>query len=648
MPLAGLSGRSLPSKTMNVRHLMPIVAVMLTLVTGCASQPHFVDSIGTPQDGNARQLTVLPVKGVGPDVGRALGENMAWGLREAGYPAYYATESGPDRPFVRGEVDEIEIGSQVVWLSLRWLVYDVGERLHGIHRHQVAISLDDWTSLSPKTIALIVTEAVPAVHERAASLIFPGGYAPPPKLAISSDRQLASLSGSTDGGTVIVSGDGLAVVGPDESFETAQFEPVFEPAAREPSPEAPSTPTPAEPELESVFYAPAPPKPEEPVMPQVAVPEADTVAGGDFNLGGGLEASATVPKPPGEDRETFIDVSAIESLGGSLVENEPASGEAVSDDLGSSIASKPEASDPDEPQIEAASSPFSQIDDTASQLSEPDVLTPEAAALVTTDPWLTIAEPVTPQEVAEADDEASAEGAVVDAPLSETVVFEQPPPPAPPSAPETVDETVDQTGGAVVGTADPLPEPVIEPLPEADVEALPEPVPPPAAESAPVENKATEVAAGSVSAGDLGVKAPMIITRPIFLVRGVQGAPGDGNVALTRSIREALRRIDVPVTDDPQSATHVLQGGVRVDSPFAGRQKVRIVWQVTGIDGSVVGQAMQENQVPQGSLDGAWGATADAVSVGAVGGIAKLFKNPVPGTAPAGLSQPDLPHVGND
>ena len=628
---------------------MATLGLMLALLAGCSSQPHFVDAISVPEPGEGTRLVVVPVDGIGPDVGRALGEDMAWGLREAGYPAHFAdTPTGQD-PYVRGEVGDIEIGSQVVWLGLRWLIYSADGRVQGIHRHQVAVSLDDWTAVSPRTLTMIVAEAVPAVHERAAPLVFPGGVKP--NLAVSpggEGAQFASIgvSGNTD--TIVISGDGLAIVGPNESFETAQFDPVFEPAAVDvPEPAAGS----AQPEIEpeSVFYAPAPQKPATPELITLApktsttktepvnqMPSSDTsdVSSADFDAG---------PAPPEPPTGTFIDVAAIEALSGSLVESEaietpslPAVVEPVSDEPRMSTAiDKPASGGASAISPEPAESPFSRIADNLTDPDDPEMLTPEAAALVTTDPWLTIAEPVAmprpESEVLEpaADAEARAE------PIIETVVVETPPPPQPPEALAVEAESAAQT--SVMDT-------VIEPEPELEFE--PEPNQP--AQTDTDVGDAIQVASGSVSAGELDQPTPAAVDRPVFVVRPVLGAPGDGNSALGRAVRAALRKIDAAVTEDAQQATHVLQGSVRVDSPFAGRQKVRIVWQVTAIDGTVTGQALQENQVPQGSLDGVWGPTADAVATGAVKGIEKLFDSPISGTATSGLSQPDLPHVGND
>lgn len=118
---------------------------------------------------------------------------------------------------------------------------------------------------------------------------------------------------------------------------------------------------------------------------------------------------------------------------------------------------------------------------------------------------------------------------------------------------------------------------------------------------------------------------PVSWSRPAFLIRPVKGAPGDGNRALTRAIKSALRKNDLTITEDPRRASFVIQGKVDVSAPINGRQQARIVWEVNTMDGDEVGKAVQENAVKAGSLSGAWGRVADIVSTAAITGIQELF-----------------------
>ncbi|NQV82435.1 MAG: hypothetical protein HQ494_01330 [Rhodospirillales bacterium] len=119
--------------------------------------------------------------------------------------------------------------------------------------------------------------------------------------------------------------------------------------------------------------------------------------------------------------------------------------------------------------------------------------------------------------------------------------------------------------------------------------------------------------------------APVGWSRPAFLIKEVSGAPGDGNQALTRSMKSALRKSDLTVTEDPRQAGFVIKGKVEISSAVNGRQQTRIVWTVNTVDGDEVGKAVQENAVKAGSLSGSWGRVADIVSLAAITGIQELF-----------------------
>ena len=56
-----------------------------------------------------------------------------------------------------------------------------------------------------------------------------------------------------------------------------------------------------------------------------------------------------------------------------------------------------------------------------------------------------------------------------------------------------------------------------------------------------------------------------------------------------------------------------------------GKQSVQIDWNVKDPDGKKLGTVTQKNDIPQGSLDGSWGKTADAAAEAAAQGILKLL-----------------------
>lgn len=110
-----------------------------------------------------------------------------------------------------------------------------------------------------------------------------------------------------------------------------------------------------------------------------------------------------------------------------------------------------------------------------------------------------------------------------------------------------------------------------------------------------------------------------------LLVRPVQGAPGDGNQALTRAIRLAMKATAIATTEDPARAAYVLRGAVTVDPPYQGVQKVRVAWVVSTADGRDLGRITQENNLPAARLDGPWGRLAAEVAAAAVEAIERTL-----------------------
>lgn len=104
----------------------------------------------------------------------------------------------------------------------------------------------------------------------------------------------------------------------------------------------------------------------------------------------------------------------------------------------------------------------------------------------------------------------------------------------------------------------------------------------------------------------------------------VTGAPGNGGIALSEAIQRELTKSGISLsTNDPKAYT--VAGSVTVGSPKDGKQPVTIDWNVQDPTGKKLGTVSQKNEVPQGSLDGAWGKTADAAAAAAAQGIIKLL-----------------------
>jgi hypothetical protein len=118
------------------------------------------------------------------------------------------------------------------------------------------------------------------------------------------------------------------------------------------------------------------------------------------------------------------------------------------------------------------------------------------------------------------------------------------------------------------------------------------------------------------------------INRVNAMVPSVVGAPGDGSVALTSALQRELARSGIALTNRPTGLTYRVEGKVAVGQGNGGRQPIQIDWNVKDPKGKNLGTVSQKNDIPQGSLDGAWGKTADAAAAAAAQGILKLLPKP--------------------
>lgn len=151
---------------------------------------------------------------------------------------------------------------------------------------------------------------------------------------------------------------------------------------------------------------------------------------------------------------------------------------------------------------------------------------------------------------------------------------------------------------------------------------LPEVKPPPqaAAAATPPQRKRLRVAIGKVS-----------------------GAPGDGATALARAVAMVLQRNELTLVDSGDPADLSIGGEVAVERAKAGQQHVKVLWRVRRANGVEVGTVGQENDVPQGSLNGAWGDVAFAVAVAASDGLLEVLARGAPPSGQAAGSAASTP-----
>jgi hypothetical protein len=133
---------------------------------------------------------------------------------------------------------------------------------------------------------------------------------------------------------------------------------------------------------------------------------------------------------------------------------------------------------------------------------------------------------------------------------------------------------------------------------------------PPAASSAP----ATATTASVASPKAAGV-----------LVQPVSGAPGVGQRSLTVALKKRLYAGGVKLANGPAVNVYMVKGSVKLVEASGGKQSIRIDWQVLDPNGRKLGTVSQQNTIPKGSLNGPWGAIADAAAGAAAAGIIKLL-----------------------
>jgi len=123
--------------------------------------------------------------------------------------------------------------------------------------------------------------------------------------------------------------------------------------------------------------------------------------------------------------------------------------------------------------------------------------------------------------------------------------------------------------------------------------------------------------------GSIGRDGPLSAIVP-----SVTGAPGDGSVSLTKALQRELSRNGVALADRATGEAYRVEGKVILGQGQDGKQPVQIDWLVKDPQGKKLGTVSQKNEIDEGSLDGAWGQTADAAAAAAAKGILKLLPQP--------------------
>jgi len=142
---------------------------------------------------------------------------------------------------------------------------------------------------------------------------------------------------------------------------------------------------------------------------------------------------------------------------------------------------------------------------------------------------------------------------------------------------------------------------------------------------------ASPTAAGRTAAATSATAAaPAAATRTApkpegVLVQPVSGAPGDGRRSLTTAIKKQLNRKGVKLVSGGATNVYTVRGIVKLSSAGSGKETIQIDWQVLDPRGKRLGTVSQQNTIPKGSLNGPWGAIADAAAGAAADKIVKLI-----------------------
>ncbi len=140
----------------------------------------------------------------------------------------------------------------------------------------------------------------------------------------------------------------------------------------------------------------------------------------------------------------------------------------------------------------------------------------------------------------------------------------------------------------------------------------------------------TSRTAAAAAATPAAATQPAAQARPApkpsgVVVAAVTGAPGDGGRSLPKALKKRLYKDGVKLANGGSRNVYTVKGTVKLTSAGSGKEKIRIDWRVLDPNGKSLGTVSQQNTIPKGSLNGPWGAIADAAAGAAADGIKKLL-----------------------
>lgn len=108
---------------------------------------------------------------------------------------------------------------------------------------------------------------------------------------------------------------------------------------------------------------------------------------------------------------------------------------------------------------------------------------------------------------------------------------------------------------------------------------------------------------------------------------GLTGAPGDGDVSLTKEMRQDLGNLGVILVSQQDQADYLMKAHAALTTVDADTQHIEIVWTIDTPDGKEVGKVTQPHDFPKGSLDTYWGDVAVVAASAAAGGVKEVIDN---------------------
>jgi hypothetical protein len=119
---------------------------------------------------------------------------------------------------------------------------------------------------------------------------------------------------------------------------------------------------------------------------------------------------------------------------------------------------------------------------------------------------------------------------------------------------------------------------------------------------------------------------PVLASQPRLVLAPLPALPGDGRQSLRRALLAAMPAAGLELTEAPSAQDLMLRVRFTLTLPEPDWQDVTLVWHLTRADdGSELGKITQANRIPAGSLDGAWGSTAEIIAEGTAAGIRDLI-----------------------